>query len=144
MVAGPAETPFLQYNGMPASPVTSWPYLYRLPPERMVYRFAPYTGEPTPADNSTPGDATTFVSGQNNSPVQFAVTPNPARDVITIAHEGVKDGIVTLSDITGKTIWQKELAAIDKVNISGLAPGMYFIRIVSPGVKVFTTGFSKR
>lgn len=141
-VNGPADAPALYYRDYPTSPSLSpWPYLYQVPPNRMVYRFAPYVDS-----SATPIDSTSTTSVQGTSAVrlQFSVTPNPASDVISINHAGIIDGTVTLFDINGKVIWQKELAAADKVNISSLAVGTYFVRLISSDRKLYTTRFLKK
>jgi len=140
-VDGPGDAPHLDdYSSPTYIPAYPWRYLEGVPPYRMVYRFAPYVD----TAGTTPIDSATAVAVANMEHARFEVTPNPASNTISIDHNGIKDGIVTLFDMTGRMIWQKELAATANINIEGLAAGTYIARLVSSDSKIYTTRFSKK
>jgi hypothetical protein len=74
---------------------------------------------------------TSGVNAVNGSGFVISAYPNPAQDVVTITTSGTQsvNATVLLTDLSGKTIQHIQLynnrSAID---ISSLAPGMYFIR----------------
>jgi hypothetical protein len=75
---------------------------------------------------------------------KLKVFPNPAGDEISLdLPESVTNGNLTISDINGKEVL--ELAsyhADEKIDVSALTAGVYFIRIKS-GDREFTAKFSK-
>lgn len=76
-------------------------------------------------------------------PENFAMSiyPNPATNEVNIAYENAAEkSLIILYDVTGKIVYQKELSNITKgqverINTSGLATGMYALKI-SSGDKV--------
>lgn len=69
----------------------------------------------------------------------LGVFPNPANDVVTISTNEFQHTTCQLYDITGKKIGEKQLAGEKTaIDISSLAAGMYYIRILRDGA-VLTT-----
>jgi len=76
-----------------------------------------------------------------NSNINWTVGPNPAKDVITISLKSVRAGAgtITISDITGKVVYQKEIKIAEgenviKVNdLSSLGNGQHIIRLENDG-----------
>jgi hypothetical protein len=76
--------------------------------------------------------------GCNNlpSPVPMKVFPNPVSDVLTIQTGQTTAGTIKIevSDVKGDIVLHENLAVTGnsvKLNVSGLSPGVYFMRITS-------------
>jgi len=73
------------------------------------------------------------LAGNNSYSDQLKVFPSPARDEITIQHSKLeKAAKIMITSIDGqlmKTILPREGTSHTFVNITGFAPGMYFIRL---------------
>ena len=70
--------------------------------------------------------------------------PNPVHDLLYVSYVSPDGGagMMTISDVTGRIVLQKELKAQDKptiLNLSGLKAGIYFYRI-SEGGKITVQG----
>ena len=61
---------------------------------------------------------------QNNA--RYTMMPNPAKDYIKISGKNIAD--ITITDATGKQVMTTKAP---RINISGLARGIYFVRIQS-------------
>ncbi len=68
---------------------------------------------------------------QENSPNDFLLYPNPARDHLTviITNEKLQITNVTILDVTGKQVKNEKLKGQNKISISGLPAGMYFLKV---------------
>jgi hypothetical protein len=64
--------------------------------------------------------------------VEMTVQPNPAREVLTVNLYGIKDGLIRVTDLSGRTVTTVAVSgSVAKVDISQLAPGTYFVRYVN-------------
>ena len=61
----------------------------------------------------------------------FSVSPNPAKDIITVKTEG-KAGF-SLIDISGKILITKDIQDIGTIDVSAYLPGIYIIKNNSTG-----------
>ncbi|HLN94148.1 MAG TPA: T9SS type A sorting domain-containing protein [Flavobacterium sp.] len=62
--------------------------------------------------------------------MQFGFYPNPVKDILHLEHlEGI--GIITIADITGKTIMKTE--AVETIDLSGFQAGVYLLNVSSGG-----------
>jgi hypothetical protein len=59
----------------------------------------------------------------------LAVFPNPAADAVTVQFESNNAHFLTVTDLCGKTLLTTCFSSSVSLDISGLAPGAYFIRI---------------
>lgn len=76
--------------------------------------------------------------------VNFDIYPNPAADKIVCNYQGTGDIAYTITDIQGRAL-QKEMLKADKsIDISGLIPGMYLLRIQADGVASTPQKFIKQ
>ena len=78
------------------------------------------------------------VSPKANDSKAFAY-PNPARNSVTVNFSAMQNGkyIFELSELNGKTLLHKEMNALKgsnntRIDVSGLARGIYFINVISP------------
>ncbi len=67
----------------------------------------------------------------------ISLYPNPANDIIYLTSEKqiVKGTLITLFDISGKEIWNKNISTSEKtisLNMNGLLTGTYMLKIMSP------------
>lgn len=74
------------------------------------------------------------VEGSN----QYVITPNPAREFFTVLGNGSVEGAnatLVIRDLAGHTVLQQKLvnASAQKINISGLAKGIYIVKIIASG-----------
>ena len=61
---------------------------------------------------------------------QLSVYPNPATDYITVSFPNMKNGKLCVYNIVGEQILSRELASeTSKINVSGLAKGIYMVRV---------------
>jgi len=86
-------------------------------------------GMNTPAyfcmDNITYTSTSSIENTANNN---INIYPNPAKNVVNI--KGVLNANISVNDITGKTVYSKNnCSENEKVNVSNLNSGIYFIRI---------------
>ena len=63
--------------------------------------------------------------------VEFQVFPNPAQDIVVIA--GSEDGILSVFDINGKQVLQRQVEPGLELDISDLKKGIYLFQIQSSG-----------
>ena len=69
--------------------------------------------------------------------------PNPAKNSVTLDFSAKQNGkyIFELSELNGRTLLHKEMNALKgsnntRIDVSGLARGIYFINVISPGKKL--------
>ena|GEM_PF-6171826 len=70
------------------------------------------------------------------------IAPNPVQDDLTLSYSFLENtgGIFELSDMNGKIILRKalpELSTLQKINVSGFSPGIYFFTVKNSGGAVF-------
>jgi hypothetical protein len=56
---------------------------------------------------------------------QITISPNPTTDFLTITNSNNSE--ISILDISGKKVWSGIINNSEKINISHLSPGMYFI-----------------
>lgn len=74
--------------------------------------------------------------------VEYAVYPNPARDIITISTSllsPMADTYIRLADANGKVLLlQKMTASKQQITVSNYASGMYYLQLVAGNKIVYT------
>ena len=78
------------------------------------------------------------------APQPAVLYPNPAEDFISVGYDGntaLLDGKVEIWSMTGQ-ILDMEFNSDNQINVSGLTPGMYFLRLID-GKKIFLGSFIK-
>jgi hypothetical protein len=70
------------------------------------------------------------------------IIPNPLQDELTISYLSSErtEGIFELTDLNGRIILRKVLPALSmlqKINVSGFSPGIYFFTVKNAGGTVF-------
>ncbi|MCW8897561.1 MAG: PKD domain-containing protein [Flavobacteriales bacterium] len=83
--------------------------------------------------------STIGINEQNAS--SLSIFPNPVNDILTIENVAFNIDEIIILDITGKTI-KTVLPTNNKINVSALADGVYFIKIISNNQQL-TTKFIK-
>lgn len=78
-----------------------------------------------------------LLNSKNQSEASFSLFPNPARDFITIENKNSGIGELEILSITSKTIKRTTFSNNQKVNISELKPGIYFIKIEQKEQQIF-------
>jgi len=68
---------------------------------------------------------------ESRSP-DFAAFPNPARNVLNVISSQMTT--ISLSDQSGKKIFEKKIIGNTQINVSHLAPGVYYLKNNSTGV----------
>ncbi len=71
-------------------------------------------------------DVTTTGSDEKRPEDHAILSPNPARDHVTILPDGPIIGNMEIADLTGKTVMQVEERT--RIDISSLSPGVYIVR----------------
>ena len=84
-----------------------------------------------------PTTTITSLSESNINNTNLSIFPNPAKDIINIEGETIKNSTIQIMDITGKFI-NEELyfSSENSINISKLPSGTYFLRISSESVQL--------
>lgn len=78
-----------------------------------------------------------FDKPQTNSLYQLNIYPNPAGNYFYVeSSDPIKEVLVSMTDITGRVIFQKELQLMDKnkpfrISTEGCSPGIYLIKIAN-------------
>ena len=65
---------------------------------------------------------------------EFAIFPNPASDVVTIATKDMDAGSIFILDMSGRTVGQAPMNAGSnnhEINVSGLAAGAYIVKVAT-------------
>ncbi len=65
---------------------------------------------------------------------RWSVSPNPTRDIIRLEFDGNNKAPYRISDIQGRTVCEGTVASGKAIDISSLAPGMYFVQLTSDGM----------
>jgi len=88
--------------------------------------------EPAPNDSFGCGIPLTVINHDTQNG-ELKIFPNPASSLITLQglNEGEKE--ITISDVTGKLLLRKELSNENSVDVSDLAPGIYFLNSKQSG-----------
>jgi hypothetical protein len=96
-----------------------------------------YTGNPLqviPGEYLSPFDVSSSVQDIQTIKTRMSLAPNPAKSELTIIFQDPVEGALDILTLTGCIMVRKNLqgppAAI-KVDVSGLTPGMYLVRIRS-------------
>ncbi len=63
--------------------------------------------------------------------IKISVYPNPADDFVRISAPDLTNAQLTISDISGRIVYRKNLSNSLRVNVSNFAPGVYMISIKS-------------
>ena len=74
------------------------------------------------------------LSVENLSKGEFAVFPNPASDVVTIATNDVEAGMIQIMDMSGRVVAQSAITAGDNnhtIDVSGIAAGAYTVKVAN-------------
>ena len=90
-----------------------------------------------------------YVQGTGVNDVQpkkqrLALTPNPADDIVRFEFDGANEATYTISDISGRKVQEGAVYSGKTINISQLAPGMYFVNIISDGLVSVTQKIVKK
>lgn len=73
-----------------------------------------------------------IATGNQESPSpRSRIFPNPASDLIRIEHTASGTAVVTLFDLHGRIVQGAVVSGAVNLDISGLAPGLYLVRIAS-------------
>ena len=86
-------------------------------------------------------DTTTSITNLPSSTVNLQLTPNPAKEFVTIGFQSKQKTKLTITDIAGKTVYANDVyKSNNKISISKLAAGVYTVKISDgkqSGVKKF-------
>jgi hypothetical protein len=72
----------------------------------------------------------TTVKYINKSLRRFSVYPNPATNIIQFEYEGDSKSNFTIADITGRNVMQGTATNGSQIDITTLASGIYFVRLI--------------
>lgn len=62
----------------------------------------------------------------------LTLSPNPASDIIKVSAPDIEGGILSIFDFSGREVLRYEVNAVQaNINISNLASGNYFIRVIN-------------
>jgi hypothetical protein len=82
-----------------------------------------------------------IADNKKTAPLSLSAYPNPANDILTISFSTQKSAKVDyrIYDVTGSTVMSKSLGNAsrlvnEKVNISALPPGLYFVEVSQDGI----------
>jgi hypothetical protein len=69
--------------------------------------------------------------------IQFAMYPNPAKDVVSFTiPSGIDSAVVSVFATSGQHVFSSEITPNQNtLDISGIAPGIYITKVVSGGTK---------
>lgn len=74
----------------------------------------------------------TSVYENNNRSMKINVSPNPARDLVTVSYAGEQETTIEIYNTFGKCIIQKALpCSTNNINISYLSKGVYLVKITA-------------
>jgi hypothetical protein len=82
-----------------------------------------------------------------NNDWKLKVYPNPVTAGILQIKSNVKMAAVRITDINGKVLLNSSAALLtdnELINVSGFAPGIYFIEVVNNKNEVYHTRFMKK
>jgi len=84
-----------------------------------------------------------IVTGVNSGPVmqEVLIYPNPANKTLHIESEVLRNAVLKLKDITGKTVFEKEFFTVthhlhESIDVSMLDKGIYFLELNGDGKNV--------
>jgi hypothetical protein len=70
-----------------------------------------------------------------NRPEEINIYPNPAREYVTVDHADVNS--ITLLNIMGQEVWKRKVSGKTVIPLSGNAPGLYILDLLSGTGHVF-------
>ena len=81
-----------------------------------------------------PGACSTPVAGINENSINTSIKlyPNPTNDLLTILFEG-NIATVSVVDLSGKSVFTKEIASNETIDVSALYSGTYFVSLEIDG-----------
>jgi len=86
--------------------------------------------------------STTGLSSRNDQ-IAFRVFPNPVSDQITVTFDNEKpEAVLNIYSSTGKMVETRSIKSDQKVDVSGLAPGIYIAALYIDGERYAQTPFS--
>lgn len=81
-----------------------------------------HIGGPNPSQNTT-------LSNDEFSTSNFKVYPNPANEFVTIESNNVEISSIVIYDVLGKNVWSQKTLANNRIDVSALTNGVYFMKI---------------
>lgn len=76
---------------------------------------------------------------------EISIYPNPATTVLNLSSTEMMDFSISITDIAGKTIREERILSIQHaLDVSGLSPGIYLLRMQTPSGAIKTVKFVKR
>ena|SRR5690554_6081793 len=102
----------------------------------------PQTGDPNDADNSNNADFFVINSASSSIAVNeknVNVFPNPANDFVTFQIDGLENGNVVISSITGQEVVNTSVNGLAKVDVSALNNGVYIYKITNSNGELIKT-----
>ena len=77
------------------------------------------------------------VSLDENDEVLFSIAPNPSNGIFTLKNPSLIDGVIVITDGSGRIIYESSLDASEKsIDISKVSLGIYYLNIKSDNNKV--------
>lgn len=70
---------------------------------------------------------------ENNTFAEIRLFPNPASETLTIQLKNLDSSNLEIVDVLGKTVFASEITQTQNINVSALAPGIYFAKISAQG-----------
>jgi hypothetical protein len=72
------------------------------------------------------------VSLDENDEVLFSIAPNPSNGIFTLKNPSLIDGVIVITDGSGRIIYESSLDASEKsIDISNVSLGIYYLNIKS-------------
>jgi len=75
----------------------------------------------------------TGISETNNNTGIYTIYPNPANGLYSFEFSDKKVHLIEVFDVFGKLVLKKEIVTQDKVDLSFVSPGLYFLRVDKTG-----------
>jgi hypothetical protein len=75
----------------------------------------------------------TSISTATRKEPEWSVYPNPATGRVSVRVDGIKDARCEILDAQGRVIMSAAGQSAQELDISRVAPGIYFVRIISGG-----------
>ena len=87
---------------------------------------------------------TTGISSVHPDILDWSLSPNPALDEINVDFNSPKNVLFSVSDIQGRSVLSGTAIRRQSIDISALAPGMYFVTLYVDGVASTTRKLIKQ
>ena len=72
------------------------------------------------------------VSLDENDEVLFSIAPNPSNGIFTLKNPSLIDGVIVITDVSGRIIYESSLDASEKsIDISNVSIGIYYLNVKS-------------